>query len=126
MKQLKKIRNILLLVVLTGCYYDNEENLYAQVSPNCDLENVTYNATVKPIIQASCLACHSNSKAANSGGGIKLENFADVQTQAKNGKLMGTIKHSSGYQEMPLGGGKLPDCEINKLQKWIDNGILNN
>lgn len=126
MKRITKTLIILLLAVLTGCYYDNEEKLYSQVSTTCDLENVTFNATVKPILQASCLSCHSNSKATNSGGGIKLENYADVQTQAKSGKLMGTVTHSSGFQKMPQGGGILPDCEINQLQKWVDNGILNN
>jgi len=126
MKRITKAFIILLIAILTGCYYDNEETLYTQVSTTCDLANVTFTATVKPILQASCLSCHSNSKANNSGGGIKLENFADVQTQAKNGKLMGTVKHSSGFQAMPLGGGMISDCEINQLQKWIDNGILNN
>jgi hypothetical protein len=57
---------------------------------------------------------------------VKLENYADVQTQVKSGQLMGTINHASGFQAMPQGGGKLTDCEISKLQRWIDNGILNN
>jgi len=126
MKQTIKTLLVLFTIAVSGCYYDNEEKLYPEISTTCDLGNVTFTATVKPILQASCLACHSNSKAANSGGGIKLENYADVQIHAKNGKLMGTIKHLSGYQEMPLGGGKLTDCEINQMQKWIDNGILNN
>ena len=39
---------------------------------------------------------------------------------------MGTINHASGFSRMPKGGGKLTDCEISQLQKWIDNGILNN
>jgi len=117
---------ILLIISITGCYYDNEERLYPVISSSCDLSNVTFAATVAPILQASCLSCHSNSKAEGSGGGIKLQNFADVQIQAKNGKLMGTVKHASGFQKMPQGGEKLPDCEISQLQKWIDNGILNN
>ena len=39
---------------------------------------------------------------------------------------MGAINHLNGYAAMPQGGGKLTDCEISKLQKWIDNGKLNN
>jgi uncharacterized membrane protein len=126
MKQIQKTTIILFILFTTGCYYDNEEKLYAEVSTTCDLTNVTFAVTVKPILQASCYSCHSNSNANSSGGGIKLENYADVQTQAKNGKLMGTVKHASGYQAMPKGGGKLTDCEISQLQKWIDNGTLNN
>ncbi|MDP3644644.1 MAG: cytochrome c [Bacteroidota bacterium] len=126
MRQTLKTLLILIVVFITGCYYDNEEKLYSEVSTNCDLSNVTFVLTVTPILQASCLSCHSNSKAGSSGGGVKLQNYADVQVQAKNGKLMGVVKHASGFQEMPQGGGKLPDCEISKLQKWIDSGTLNN
>lgn len=126
MKQILKTVTFLLLLSFSGCYYDNEEKLYAEVSTTCDLTNVTFAASVKPILQASCFSCHSNSNANSSGAGIKLENYADVQAQAKNGKLMGSVNHSNGYQAMPKGGGKLTDCEINQLQKWIDNGTLNN
>jgi len=126
MKQIHKTILLLLIVFITGCYYDSEEKLYPQLSTSCDLSNVTFAATVTPILQASCYSCHSNSNAANSGGGIKIQNYADVVLLANNGKLMGTVTHASGYQAMPQGGGKLTDCEINQLQKWIDNGKLNN
>lgn len=126
MKQTIKISLIVLIALVTGCYYDSEEKLYPQLSTSCDLTNVTFAATVTPILQASCFSCHSNSNAANSGGGIKVQNYADVLTIVKNGKLMGAVNHSNGYQAMPKGGGKLTDCEINQLQKWIDNGTLNN
>jgi len=126
MKIVLKVILLLTIATISGCYYDSEEKLYPTLSTDCDLSNVTFAASVKPILQASCLNCHSNSKATNSGGGIKLENFADVLIYATNGKLMGTVNHASGYQAMPQGGGKLTDCEINKLQTWIDNGKLNN
>lgn len=126
--------NRLLIVLLitfiasfTGCYYDNEERLYPQVSSGCDLSNVTYSASVVPILQASCLSCHSNSAVSRGdGGGIKLENYSDVKTLANNGKLMGAVNHATGYSAMPLGGGKLTACEISTLQTWIDSGTLNN
>lgn len=126
---MKRILIILLIAFVastTGCYYDNAERLYPQVSTGCDLSNVTFSGSVVPILQASCLTCHSNSAAAYSGGGIKLQNYADVQTLANNGKLMGGVNHATGYSAMPLGGGKLTDCEISTLQTWIDAGTLNN
>lgn len=126
------MRKIIILLFIVGtttlwsCYYDSEEALYPQISTTCDVSNVTFATTVKPILQASCLSCHSNASAASSGSGIKLENYSDVLITVNNGQLMGAIKHSSGYAAMPQGGGKLTDCEISKLQKWIDNGKLNN
>jgi len=126
MKRILIILLVVFITAITGCYYDSEEALYPTISSTCDLTNVTFTASVKPILQASCLSCHSNAKAANSGGGIKLENYADVLISTNSGKLMGTINHASGYQAMPQGGGKLTDCEISQLQTWIDNGKLNN
>jgi uncharacterized membrane protein len=126
MKRILIILSVTFIATITGCYYDSEEALYPTVSTTCDVTNVTFATTVKPILQASCLSCHSNSKAASSGSGIKLEDYSDVAITAKNGQLMGSVNHSSGYVAMPYGGGKLTDCEISQLQKWIDNGTLNN
>jgi hypothetical protein len=125
MKHTVKIILILAITFLAGCYYDNEEVLYPRLSSPCDDTVVTFSGTVNQILQP-CLACHSNSNAAVDGKGIKLQNFADVQIVVKNGKMMGSVNHSGGYVAMPNGGGKLPDCEIAQLQKWIDNGSLNN
>lgn len=116
---------ILFVVTLSNCYYDSEEKLYPVLSTSCDLENVTFAATIKPILQASCYTCHSNSNYVNQGSGIKLENYDDVKIQA-SGRLMGSIKHDPGFSPMPNGGGKITDCEINQIQKWIDNGMPNN
>lgn len=126
---MKRISTLLFMIVvgfMTSCYYDNEEKLYSELNTNCDLENVTYSATIRPILQASCYTCHSNANYLNSGGGIKLENHADLQILANNGKLMGAVTHASGFIPMPKDGGKLPECEISQLQKWVDNQAPNN
>lgn len=126
MKKTLKLSFILTFFFITSCYYDSEESLNPATQNSCDLTNVTFSATVKPILQASCYGCHSNQNAASSGDGIKLENYSDVQNIAKNGKLMGVLKHSSGYKAMPLGGAKLNDCDISKLQTWVNAGMINN
>ena len=115
-----------MLFVLFGCYYDSAEGLYGTPGVGCDTTVTNFGTEVKPILQSYCISCHSNSAAIGSGGGIKLQDYADVKTYADNGKLMGTINHSSGYLAMPKGGGKLTDCEILKIQTWITRGTLNN
>lgn len=125
MKQIIKITLILLMAVISGCYYDTEERLYPKISSPCDDVVVTFSSTVTSILH-SCQTCHSNSNATSSGGGVKLQNYADVVTLINNGKLMGSIRHDNGYIAMPQGGGKLSDCEISQLQKWIDNKTPNN
>ncbi len=120
---MKKITWIVLLV-LSACYYDNEQDLYP-VDPNstCDTLNVTYSGAIVPVLQAQCNGCHSGAVPA---GGIKTDNYTDVKALVDNGKLMGSIKQTAGYSPMPKGGNKLSDCDISKFDIWIKNGALNN
>lgn len=120
-----KISLILLVALVTGCYYDSEERLYPTVYSPCDDVTVTFSRTVTQILH-SCQSCHSNSDAASSGNNIKLETFDQVKAYILSGKLMGAINHVPGYVPMPKGGGKLADCEINQLQNWINNQTPNN
>jgi hypothetical protein len=94
MKKVLSLLSIVFLSTLTGCYYDSEEALYPTLSTSCDQTNVTFSGTVKPILQASCLSCHSNSKASSSGGGIRLEAYADVLASVNSGRLMGAVKQT--------------------------------
>ena len=124
MKIMLKIFMFLAIAAIAGCYYDSEERLYPKLYNPCDDIDVTYSRTVTAILQP-CQLCHSNSQASSSGNGIKLQNYMDVMTVVKNGRLMGAVNHSDGFVPMP-DGGKLPNCEIAQLQKWIDSGSLNN
>jgi hypothetical protein len=113
------------LFVLNSCYYDIESQLYPVGSTNCDTTNVTYSVTVTGILSANaCLSCHGGTGA--SGGNIILDNYNSVKNYAQNGKLYGSISHSPGYSPMPQGGNKLSSCNILKIKKWIDRGMLNN
>lgn len=89
----------------------------------CDTINVTFSATIQPIIQNSCLGCHSG---AAPSGGVRLENHSDVLAVANNGKLLGSIRHEQGYSAMPKNGAKLDECYITQIEKWIENGAPNN
>lgn len=99
-------------------------NLYCdEDAVPCNTDNVSYSATVLPIIQNNCMGCHS---AANTGGGILLTNYAQIQTIALNGKLYGTISHSTGYSPMPKNLPKMSDCAIAQIQSWVNAGAPNN
>jgi mono/diheme cytochrome c family protein len=126
-----KYLNLLLLstfaVVLGSCYYDNEEELYPQPVA-CDTTNVTYAGTVNPILDQECLSCHSGGAPS---AGIRLETYDDIAAAAAIpegtfGSLLGVIKHSIGNSPMPKGGNKLSDCKIQQIEKWINEGALNN
>ncbi len=89
---------------------------------DCDTTNVTFSGSVWPIISTRCTGCHTGSGA---GGGVHLANYSDVVAAANNGSLMGSIRHEAGYSPMPKNSGKLPDCKINTIQIWINNGMPN-
>lgn len=123
---MKKIIGILLIVLsLNSCYYDKEEILYPPTTSECNSTNSDF-TSVKITIQENCLSCHSNSSASTLGGGIKLEDYADIKNYAENGKLLGTIKHESSYSAMPKNGAKLNDCKISQIENWINSGTPNN
>jgi cytochrome c5 len=110
------------IVLMAGCYNDNEEDLYPQTT-DCDLSNVTYTATIAPIMATSCNGCHST---ASASGGIVTDTYAGLKAIASNGKLYGVVSHASGFSPMPQGGSKLTQCNIDKIKTWVDAGALNN
>ena len=90
---------------------------------SCDTVNMTYATHVKAILQNNCYACHGNGQV---NGGVTLDSYAGVKAVADNGKLIGVITHSTGFPQMPQGGPKLSDCNINKIRGWINRGAPNN
>ncbi len=89
----------------------------------CDTANVTYSATIKPIIANKCQGCHSGTAAS---GGIDLSTHERLKAKVSDGRLWGAVNHLAGYSPMPKGGAKLSDCELGQIKLWIDGGASNN
>ncbi len=89
----------------------------------CDTINITYNGSIVPILQNSCIGCHSGG---TPSGNISLNTYSGVFTQATNGNLFGSVNHSTGFEAMPKGGNKLSTCQIDMIRIWIDAGAPNN
>ena len=111
-----------MIFFLQSCYYDNVEELYPN-APACDTTNVSYANDVWPVINSNCTSCHSGGAPA---GSVSLEDYDDIVVAANNGSLLGTIKHEDGWSPMPKGGGKLNDCDIAKIEKWVNDGTPDN
>jgi hypothetical protein len=110
------------LLFLGGCYYDVEEELYPASVNACDTAQVTYSLTIKPIIDQYCNSCHS---AAIQQGSVILETHTALLAYVNSGQLLGAVKHQSGFSPMPQGGAKLSDCNILKIEKWVQSGAMN-
>jgi len=104
-----------ILFLQPGCKNYNEADLY----PDCDTTNVTYSKNIRPIFSANCLPCHST---ANQFGGIILDVLDSARIPARNGSLLKAVTHDPSVVPMPKGGGKLTDCDIAKIRRWISLG----
>ena len=109
----------------TSCYYDNEDDLYP-FEDMCDTSTTPLAGVIKPILQGNCYACHNASSAASSGAGINLEDYGSLKGWADNGRLICAIEHGNNCQPMPKGGGKLRQCDIDKIKAWVARGAQNN
>jgi len=112
------------LSLFQSCYYDVEDELYPS-SAICDTTDVTYSGFVVQTLESFCYTCHSQA-AGPSNGNVILEGYNSLKVYADNGKLVGSISHSSGFSSMPQGGSKLSDCTISKISAWVDMGAPNN
>jgi len=112
----------ILLISICSCAYENRED-EVQKNQLCEPLNMSFSENIKPILNSNCVSCH-NINIAN--GGVNLQEFAQVKKLADNGKLVGVINHSPGFAFMPQGAAKLPECEILKIETWINEGAQNN
>ena len=112
---------VLLAFSTIGCYYDRRDILIENTP--CDSTIITYSGKVLPILSSVCVSCHSGSAPAS---GIKLDQYGSVRGVALGGLLLGVINHDPAYPAMPKNGGKLSDCNINIITKWIAAGAPNN
>ena len=121
---MKSLTHLLIfsLFFLSSCYYDNEQDLF-QIDTECDTSEITYSVEVTGILKAKCFRCHGDG---NFEGGISLDGYSLVKIFADNGLLLGTIKHDNGFKAMPTDTPKIPDCDIKKIEKWIEEGALEN
>lgn len=91
--------------------------------PGCDTSNVSFQTDIYPIIALSCSGCHS---IADPDGGISLTNYENISEVALSGSLVPVIKWEVPDFEMPKNASQLPECYINLIEKWVNDGALNN
>lgn len=123
MKRLRKLVLIYIVVLLTSCYYDNQQEIHPGNGVNCDTTITTYSAKVTNILQSNnCYSCHTGSAAS---GGINLDTYNGVQAVAADGRLVGAITKAAGFRPMPPSGSMSP-CDIAIIKSWVTKGAVNN
>lgn len=91
-------------------------------SASCDTNTFSY-SVIEASLKTNCLGCHNSN---NASAGVILNTHTNVVASAKNNKLLGSVKHETGYSAMPQYSAKLNDCDIKVLEKWINAGMPDN
>lgn len=84
----------------------------------CDTSVVSYHNDIVPLIQSSCLSCHS---APSPSAGINLADSASFFFYVNEGSFYGAVSWDGSYALMPP-DAKLDDCSMAKITKWKNEG----
>lgn len=134
MKKLMLIAAIAAPAFLSGCYYDN----FGEINPVltdtvCVIpDTVSFSNDIQPIINSTCGVGDNNCHSGNNSTGSGLGNYTDVAASISDEtpeKTMKRLRHDTSIDPakwMPKNAAKLSDCKIDKIQKWIDQGLQNN
>lgn len=93
------------------------------IAPTCDTLNRSYSQDIAPIFNDYCTVCHNT---ASPSAGYDLSTHSGVVAALNTNRLLGSIRHDSGFSPMPQGGGKMTDCEIEQLEAWVNAGAQDN
>ncbi|MEP3209248.1 MAG: hypothetical protein ABJN95_08665 [Maribacter sp.] len=117
-----------MMLCIWSCTYDSENDLIEiqqdqdEDEKDIDGDSVTYENTIKAIIQSSCTGCHDSPP--RNGAPFALVNYGQVSARA-NGILNAMSRQSGAAGAMPP-SGRLPENTINQIQEWINNELPEN
>jgi hypothetical protein len=114
------ILTISVLIHFTSCTFDNEEDLLKDYI--CDTTDVIYN-DLTFIFSDICAECHNKDDTYR--GGIETDTYESVKSSINTGLVLPAIKHEGDYN-MPYQRAKLSDCNIKKIEAWINAGMPEN
>lgn len=112
---------IFISAITKSCTSNNEYDLYGL--PQCDTLNITWESKISAILQANCVVCHNEEV---NYKGVRHDNYQSELVVVNDGRLRGVVNHLDGYVKMPKDRGKLPACELELINKWLDNGAPEN
>lgn len=95
---------------------------------------LTYAHDVKPILDQNCIQCHQPGGIGLERSGLDLRSYEGLMKGTKFGQvvipgdsmdsvLIELVQHRSAPEiHMPYQHTKLTDKDLNKLEKWVDQG----
>ena len=113
----KLILYAILLLLFTACSEKTVQEIDTQIVAQSKF--TTFNKDIKPLFSIRCAPCHTT-------GGDRNNKWDDYNTTKTliTGIIGRVIKTPDNSLFMPKNGVKLNDTEMDLLNKWIDNGLL--
>ena len=109
------------VLLMSGCYYDNEEELYPGPGGDgaCDTVTVSFTAQIEPLINTKCAVagCHLNNQSP------LLTSYSAISANASRIRQRVYV---SKDMPPPGSGYTLSDNERELINNWICQGALNN
>lgn len=113
------IVTILYIGIISSCTSDSENDL---IEPIDETEDITYTENVKSIIDTNCIGCHNSPPVA--GAPMPLLTFDQVKEAVQNRDLISLINSNDANERMPLGGQPLTQQQIEIIEQWEIDGLL--
>ncbi len=113
---------VCLLIAVLSCQHDPFPAPPDTLNPgdtSCNSHNLTYNNSIKTIVDNNCINCHGGP---NPQVGLSLETYNQVRDALLNTDLLLRVKNDPSVPVMPP-GGKMPDCNIEKIEIWFTNSM---
>jgi hypothetical protein len=98
---------LIIISFFVNCESDSESDLRAPVP-----ELVKYDKSIKPIMDAKCISCHS-----------EYSNYSGTKNDITD-ILIRIQKNNGDPLLMPQNGPKLSQADINLFLKWQTDGLL--
>lgn len=89
----------------------------------CDTSNYSYSGKIQPLMDLWCTGCHNST---TTSGGYDLTSYSGIVHSITDNRLLGAIKHTSGFVAMPQNTSPLSPCDVDAVEKWINMGYPEN
>lgn len=119
--------SIISFLIFPHCSYDSEENLYGVTL--CDTSYLSFALDISPIVADHCSPCHGGTSSSAASAGLLLVTHSQIKSSATDPSISGMINRVSRLEGDPLmmpSSYRIPQCQINKIIAWVNQGSLNN
>jgi cytochrome c553 len=109
----------------------------AALQTGCSDKTLTYQANIKPIMEANCVSCHVPGSNGYEMSGLLLDSYESLMKGTKFGPVIvpGSSVSSTLYRlvagqadpsiRMPHGEAEMSDEDVATIAAWIDQGAKN-